>query len=90
MASNPEWLVINVIPQEDYSLIITFADGQKRCYDAKPLLQKGIYAPLKQKALFMSAKVECGTVVWNDEIDIAPEHLHATSIPCTPASLFSK
>lgn len=27
----------------------------------------------------MKAKVECGTVVWSDEIDIAPEHLYEYS-----------
>ncbi len=30
----------------------------------------------KNPGFFMKAKVECGTVVWNDELDIAPEHLY--------------
>ena len=33
------------------------------------------------KMLFMKAKVECGTAVWTDDIDIAPEHLYECSVP---------
>ncbi|MBQ5439275.1 MAG: DUF2442 domain-containing protein, partial [Clostridia bacterium] len=37
---------------------------------------KSIYFPLKNIGFFMSVKAECGTVVWNDDVDIAPEHLY--------------
>jgi len=36
---------------------------------------------LRNPSFFMTAKAECGTVVWNDDIDIAPEHLYDASIP---------
>ena len=38
---------------------------------------------LRNKALFARARIERGTVVWNDELDIAPEALYAESILCT-------
>jgi hypothetical protein len=78
---NPVWVVKEVQPREDYTLLITFEDGKKRIYDAHPLLEKAIYSQLKNLAFFLCAKVECGTVVWNDDIDIAPEHLYDCSKP---------
>ncbi len=75
----PVWVVKDVQPIEDYTLILTFADGTKKLYNARPLLEKPIYAQLKNLSFFLSAKAECGTVVWNDDIDIAPEHLYEYS-----------
>lgn len=79
--SLPHWVVTDVVADADYTLLLTFADGAKKRYDAKSLLQKPIYAPLQEPTFFRQAKVECGTVVWNDDIDIAPEHLYECSIP---------
>lgn len=78
---NPIWIVKEVKAQTDYTLLITFADGKQRIYNARPLLKKAIYSSLKNIAFFLDAKVDCGTVVWNDDIDIAPEHLYEYSIP---------
>ena len=75
------WVVKEVQPKENYTLLVTFSDGIKKIYDARPLLEKAIYFPLKNLSFFMSAKVECGTVVWNDDVDIAPEHLYECAQP---------
>jgi len=72
----PNWVVTNVIPHHDYTLHVSFADGTEKKVDVNGLLKKLIYAPLKDVDLFMKARVECGTVVWNDDIDIAPEWLY--------------
>jgi hypothetical protein len=78
---NPVWVVKEVQPKEDYTLLLTFADGAKKVYNARPLLEKAIYSQLKNLAFFLCAKAECGTVVWNGDIDIAPEHLYECSKP---------
>lgn len=75
----PVWTVIKVEARKDYKLIIDFADGTRRLYDARALLEKPVCAPLKELAFFMNAKAECGTVVWSDDVDIAPEHLYECS-----------
>ncbi|MBR2957057.1 MAG: DUF2442 domain-containing protein [Clostridia bacterium] len=75
----PVWVVKEVQTREDYTLLLTFADGTKKLYNARPLLEKAIYAQLKNLSFFLDAKAECGTVVWNDDIDIAPEHLYECS-----------
>lgn len=77
--NTPVWVVKNVQPREDYTLLLTFADGKKKIYNARPLLEKPIYAQLKSLAFFLKAKAEYGTVVWNENIDIAPEHLYECS-----------
>ena len=77
----PVWVVDAVKAQEDYTLLITFTGGEKRLYDAHPLLEKAIYSPLKNISFFLGARADCGTVVWNDDVDIAPEHLYECSRP---------
>ena len=78
---SPAWVVKAVQPKEDYTLLLTFADGDKKVYNARPLLEKAIYSQLHNLAFFLSAKAECGSVVWNEDIDIAPEHLYECSKP---------
>lgn len=78
--SNPAWIVIDVKPNNDYTLQLTFADGKQGIFDASCLLDKPINKPLNDPAFFMRARVEYGTVVWNDDIDIAPEYLYEQCI----------
>ncbi|WP_308578847.1 DUF2442 domain-containing protein [uncultured Oribacterium sp.] len=42
-------------------------------------LQKPIYQQLNDLDFFLTAHVEDGTVIWNDELDIAPEYLYENS-----------
>lgn len=81
LGSKPIWEVSSVTPKKDYTLQLQFADGSDKVYDASPLLDKPIYAPLKNLSFFMEAKVEYGTVVWNEDIDLAPDHLYECSLP---------
>ena len=77
----PEWVVKEVHAKDDYTLLLTFSDGEKKIYNARPLLKKPIYSQLNSLPFFLSAKAECGTVVWSDDVDIAPEHLYECSVP---------
>ena len=79
--SKPNWVVIKVEPQEDHHLLLEFADGSRRSYDARPLLDKPLYRPLNSIPVFMGAHVDGPTVVWTDMIDIAPETLYSNSVP---------
>mgnify|MGYP000850053431 FL=1 len=67
----------------DYELLITFSNGEKRGYDGQYDITQGIFTQLKNKAFFARARIERGTVVWNDELDIAPEALYAESVVYT-------
>ncbi len=66
---------------DDYELRITFEGEEKRQFDAKPYLNKGVFTRLKDKALFKLAYVQWDTVCWPGELDIAPETLYVKSRP---------
>lgn len=76
-----KWIVTDVKPREDYTLLLTFIDGSKKVYDCKPLLKYGINKKLKDVNFFMQAKVDHHTVMWSDDIDIAPEALYDDGVP---------
>ncbi len=83
MVKHPIWEIKDVQACKDYTLFLTFANGEQKMYDARPILQKELYAALRNPAFFLRAKAEYGTVIWSDEIDIAPEHLYEKSCPFT-------
>lgn len=79
----PKWSVIGVEARIDYTLLVTFVSGEKRVYDMKPSLPKlkGLRKELNNIDFFMKARAEDGGVVWNDDVDIAPETLYYASVP---------
>ena len=62
---------------DDRTLVVEFDNRQKRTYDITPLLDKTMFSPLKNPALFKTAQVEQGgyAVVWNGDIDISEHEL---------------
>jgi hypothetical protein len=73
--------VIQVVPQDGQSLLLTFENQERRRFDMKPYLEKAPFHRLKNFPLFMKASVAYGTVVWPGNIDIAPETLYDYSEP---------
>ena len=65
----------------DYTLRITFNNGETRLFNAAPYLAYPAFEPLKAISLFMQARVAHNTVVWNEEVDMAPENLYLESTP---------
>ena len=65
--------VRSVKATDNHILIVEFDNHQTKQYDVTPLLEKEIFSPLKNKALFKSVRVEQGgwAVSWNDEIDLS-------------------
>jgi len=74
-------LPLSVKTLDDYKLIIKFSTGEEKIYDAKSDIAHGVFQSLKDKNLFASARIARGTVVWNDDLDIAPETLYQDSKP---------
>jgi hypothetical protein len=78
--------VIQVIPCEDYCVYVYFDDGKIVCYDAKPLLDKKVFEPLRDKKIFMnSCTILNDTLAWDisgdrdlrECLDIDPDVLYA-------------
>ena len=69
--------VLPVIPIGDYTLLVEFNNREKRKYDITQLLEKDMFAPLKNPAFSKAVQVEKGgyAVYWNSEIDISEYEL---------------
>ena len=61
-----------------HSLRLTFSDGTTKQVDVSPVLDGPIFEPLRDPAYFARAALDtiCGTVVWPNGADFAPEALH--------------
>lgn len=75
--------VIAVIPEPDFQLRLMFSDGTTRRFDMRPYLDLPVYRRLTNPDFFNLATVDYGTVVWPEDIDIAPETLyfHSQELP---------
>lgn len=81
----PDWYVRKVIPQDDYTLLITYRGGKRGIFDLKPFLDN-IAAPLKEnKELYLNPTVGGGMIYWGEmgEVSIAPEYIYEHSQPVT-------
>jgi hypothetical protein len=72
---------LSVRPNSNYTLQLTFDNGEQRIFDATAYLKYPAFQALESTSLFMQARVAHNTVVWNDEIDMAPESLYLESLP---------
>lgn len=64
-------------------MLVTFRGGERRVFDVEPLLAYPAFAALEDDAVFHTAKVEDGVIVWqNGDIDIGPEEVYQRSYHC--------
>ena len=77
--------VVSVVPQNDHHLLLGFTNGERRLFDVRPYLDKGIFVELQDLRYFKEARVAFGTVQWPHEQDFAPETLYAESKELTLA-----
>ena len=73
--------IVSVEPLDDYKILLTFSNNEKRIKDMKPYLNKGVFRKLKDKNFFSSVHVSFDTISWDNEIDLCPDTLYETSIP---------
>ena len=72
---------IEVKPLEKYRLLITFDNKEQRVFDVTPYLSDNFFAPLRNPAIFQTAKTNPLTVEWAGGIDICPDELYYNSKP---------
>lgn len=71
--------VKTVQPLDNYILEIVFTNSEKKWFDVKPYVNKGVFVELQNEAYFKLAKVEGLTVVWPNEQDFCPDTLYLES-----------
>lgn len=72
--------VKHVKPNSDYTITITFTNGEVKLFDVKPYLTKGIFQELNDKKIFNSVRPVLGTVQWVNGQDFCPDMLYIDSV----------
>jgi hypothetical protein len=73
--------VKEVVPDTDYTLIITFENQEKKRFDVKPFLDGGIFKELRNKEKFNATHPCLGTVQWSGGQDLCPDTLYENRVP---------
>lgn len=76
--------IIQVAPQDDFTVWVYFADGKITCYDARPNLTKGLFKKINDITVFKEkCKIMNDTLAWDvgangeeDCLDIDPVTLY--------------
>jgi len=69
-------------------LRLAFNDGTQKTVNVSPLLSGPVFEPVLTPEYFARVELDrvCGTVVWPNGADLAPEALHALPSVETPAT----
>lgn len=70
----------DVKPQDNFLLLLTFENGEKRQFDMKPYLDTGIFRELKDLRLFRTVKTSFDSIEWDNKADFDPEVLYQKSL----------
>lgn len=87
--------IVSVTPNDDFTLTLTFDNGEVRVYNMAPLLQAGtVFAPFMQPENFRRVYLDdahsvCwdidprvdSNIVWNNKVDLCPDVCYVDSIP---------
>ena len=73
--------VKQVSPLEDYQLELIFENGERRIFDVKPYLKRGVFVRLQNRATFQAVRVVAGSVEWPGELDLSYDTLYLESQP---------
>jgi hypothetical protein len=71
--------VVEVHALPAFCLRVRFVDGTEGVVDASRMIlgkNRGVFAPLRDTALFAKAGIEYGAVTWPGEVDLAPDAMY--------------
>ena len=86
--------ITKVIPRNDFTLLLSFDNGETRLYDASPLLQAGtVFAPFREWDNFRRVYLDenhsvCWDIdpnidsneVWNNKVDLCPDSCYVETV----------
>ncbi|MGL4908282.1 MAG: DUF2442 domain-containing protein [Bacteroidales bacterium] len=73
------WIVTNVQALENYKLLLTFANGERREFNMAPYLNKGVFKVLQDVRIFNTVRVSFDSIEWENGADFDPEFLYKES-----------
>jgi hypothetical protein len=68
--------VTSVRALDDYELEVSFENGEQKRFDVKPYLSRGIFARLRERALFQAVRVVAGSIEWPGGLDLSYDTLY--------------
>jgi len=68
---------------DGYRLELLFENGERRVFDLKPYLHRGVFVRLQPPAIFRAARVVAGSVEWPGGLDLSYDTLYLESHPVT-------
>lgn len=91
--------IVSVVPNDDYTLMLGFDNGEKRLYNVAPLLKEGtVFEPFINVENFRRVYIDddnCvawdidpevdSNIVWNNKVDLCPDGCYVDSIPVEDA-----
>lgn len=69
--------VTGVVAHEDFSLAVTFDNGEEGILDMKEYLGFGVFQRIADYEQFRSVRVSFDTVEWDQGVDLDPEFVYA-------------
>lgn len=93
--------ITDVVANDDFTLTISFDNGELRIYDMTPLLQSGtVFAPFRELENFRRVYLDdshCiawdidpsvdSNLVWNNKIDLCPDSCYVDSVPVSECNI---
>ena len=71
------WDVVEVKPNDDYSLFVRFKDGTQGVVRLRKEQLTGVLEPLRDPTFFRQVFIADGAVAWLGEIELAPDAMYA-------------
>jgi len=71
--------ILEIKPIEDYKLLITFETNEKKVFNIKPYLNKGVFEELKDQSYFKLVKNNYYFIEWPNYQDLSSDTLYYES-----------
>ena len=71
--------IIDVKAQDDYQILLSFENGEKKVFDMKPYIDKGFFKQLQDKTYFKTVKHHFDSIQWANGQDLSPDTLYLDS-----------
>lgn len=79
IASRPR--AIDVTPMENYRLLVTFDNHERRVFDVNPYIKGSWFGQLRNQSVFRQVHIGGLSIEWPDGQDICPDRLYQDSTP---------
>ncbi len=76
-------IIKSVTVIDRHTLIVGFSNNEKRKYDVSPLMDKEMFATLKNPAFFRNVRIDAGgyALVWDEDTDISEYEIWTNGTP---------